>query len=155
ACGAGGRGVVLGRAAQDQERQAARQGGRRGQGDRAELRACEPPGLRLVLANGRRDRPPERPEQIGARLEPVFVQVVPGAPARPEDEVALEVRRVPQRRPQLRGGHAENSSRAIGSRIPASEESSANDWTEPSSAYRSTRSRLRAARRRTSIEPAS
>src|SRR5919199_1014248 len=43
----------------------------------------------------------ERREQVGPRLEAILVQVVAGAFARAQEEVALEVRRVADREPEL------------------------------------------------------
>jgi hypothetical protein len=50
-----------------------------------------------VFANGSGDQVSERPEQLGARLEAVLVEVVARAAARAQHEVALEVRVLAER----------------------------------------------------------
>ena len=71
-------------------------------GDRAELGPGEPHRVRLVLGDRRGDPLAERPEQLGPRLEAVLVEVVARAPARAEDEVALEVGVLAERRARAR-----------------------------------------------------
>ena len=75
------------------EREPARERGGRGEGHGAEYRRGEANGLRLALADGRRDPVAERAEEVGARLEAELVEVVARPLAGAEQEVALEVRR--------------------------------------------------------------
>src|SRR5438309_3036734 len=98
--------VALRLLADDQEREAGLEGRGGGKRDRAELRAGEAGGLRLVLADLAREALAERAQQLGARLEAVLVEVVRRAPAAAEDEVALEVRVLLEGRAQLAVGHA-------------------------------------------------
>ena len=97
------RGAVLLRLlAHDQERQAGRERRRRGERDRAELGPGEARRVGLVLATASRDPLAERAEQLGPRLEAVLVEVVARAAARAQDEVALEVRVLAERRGERR-----------------------------------------------------
>src|SRR3990172_4876386 len=84
--------VALRLLAHDQEGEPGleRRGG--GQRDRPELGACEERRVRLLLAGLRGDPLPERPQEVGAGLEAVLVEVVARAPAGAQNEVALEVR---------------------------------------------------------------
>src|SRR2546421_11525926 len=59
--------------ADDEERKAGFERGRRGKRDRPELGAGEPHGLRLVLADFFHDALAERAQQLGPRLEAVLV----------------------------------------------------------------------------------
>src|SRR5205085_5754212 len=61
----------------------------------------QPDGFRFVLGHDAREPLSERPEQLGTGLEAVLVEVVAGAPARAEDEVALEVGVLAQRGAEL------------------------------------------------------
>src|SRR5207237_3403577 len=83
--------------AHDQERKPARERGRRGERDGTELRAGNPDRLRRVLRDRRREPLAERTPRLGTRLEPVLVEVVARALPRAQDEVALEVRVLPER----------------------------------------------------------
>src|SRR5690348_4560117 len=111
-----------------------------------------------MLEDGRRDQRSERAEQVGAGLEAVLVEVVARAPARAQHEVALEVRVLAQRGAELVAIHpraATRSSRAGESSRSASGAPLPTVTNEPSSKYSSTRSRLRARRRRRKIGRAS
>src|SRR5829696_4735866 len=102
--------VVLRLLADDQERQprGERRGG--GEGNGAELGACEPRSGRFVLADDRGDSRADRLEELRLRLEAVLVEVVGGAAAGAEDEITLEEGVLAERRPQLVIGHARSSS---------------------------------------------
>ena len=129
------RAVRLGLAADDQERQAAGQRGRGRERDRAELRAGEPVASGSCSLTAARDRGAERAEQVGPRLEAVLVEVVPGAAARAQDEVALEVRRLAQGAAELAGRLTARRARGRSAAgALASGESSAKECIEPSSA---------------------
>jgi len=97
--------VALRVLADDQERSARCERGRSRESNGAELGPGEAGRLRLVLANGRGDQVTERPEQLGPSLEAVLVEVVPRAPARAQQEVALEVCVLAERRAELVAVH--------------------------------------------------
>src|SRR5688572_8439807 len=82
-----GRAVLLRLPAHDHEGEPPREGGRRGERDRAERRSGEAHGGRLELAHRGREPLAQRAEELGLRLEAVLVQVPAGAPARAEQEV--------------------------------------------------------------------
>ena len=97
--------VALRFLADDEERQARSERGCGRERDGAELGPGDPRRVGLVLAHLGRQTLTERAQQPGLSLEAVLVQVVARAPAAPEDEVALEVRVLLQRAPQLRVRH--------------------------------------------------
>ena len=76
-----------------------------GERDRAQLGAGETDRLGLRVANRVGDGLSERRQQLGPRLEAVLVEVVRRAPARAQDEIALEVGVLAQRRRQLGALH--------------------------------------------------
>src|ERR671935_528280 len=128
--------VALGLLAHDDEGEARGERRRGDKRDRAELRAGEERRVRLVLAHGVGDPPPERAQEVRPRLEAVLVQVVAGAAARAQDEVALEVRRLPERAGELRVAHvraARSASRPSASSRSDSGEPSGSETIEPSS----------------------
>src|SRR5919108_4077011 len=130
------RAVVLGFLADDDERETRRERRRRGERDGAELRAGEERRLRLVLAHRPGNPVAERSEQVGPGLEAILVEVVAGAATRPEDEVAFEVRVLPQRARELGVVHprtARSASRPSSSRRSESGEPSGSETIEPSS----------------------
>ena len=90
--------VLLRLLADDEERKAGLQRGSGGERDGAELRRGEPRRVGRVLRDGRGDPLAERREQVGTRLEAELVEVVPRALARAEQEVALEVGGLDERR---------------------------------------------------------
>src|SRR6266498_5269715 len=128
--------VVLRLLAHDQERQAGRERGRRDQGNCAQLGTGEPLGLGLELARRLCDASAEGAEQLGPGLEAILVEVVTRAASGAQDEVALEVGVLPQRRPQLAWLHqlraVASSSRAWPSKRSASAEPSVSETIEPS-----------------------
>src|SRR3954451_11018062 len=95
------RSVLLRLSAHDHEGQPGRQRGGGCERDRAELRSREQRRVIGVLAHNRGDALAQRAQQVRARLEPVLVEVVLRALARAEQEVALEVRRLAERLPEL------------------------------------------------------
>src|SRR5512146_1996043 len=128
--------VVLRGLADEQERQPAGQRGGGGQRDGAELRRGQAHGVRLVLGDDLRDPLAERLQQLRPGLEAVLVEVVLGAAARAEHEVALQERVLAD--PVAKGGvlHARtrsSTSCASGSSRSASGEPSASESIEPSS----------------------
>ena len=77
----------------------------------------------------------EGPKQARLGLEPVFVQVVPRAASRAQDEVPLEVGVLPDEPGQLCIGHplaAASALRASGRRRSPVEEPGSNETEEPS-----------------------
>ena len=94
--------VVLRLLADDQERNAGGERRGRGEGDGSQFRAGEPHRLRLVLGNRRSDVLAEGRQQVRLGLEAVLVEVVARAAAGSEDEVALEVRVLADRRAPAR-----------------------------------------------------
>jgi hypothetical protein len=100
------RAVVLRLLADDQEGEARRERGRGRQRDGAELRPRQPICVGLVFGDEIREPRAEGLEQVGARLEAVLVEVVRGAAAGAEDEVALEVSVLAYRLAELRRLHA-------------------------------------------------
>src|SRR6186997_1438087 len=135
--------VLLGFVADDQEREARGQGGRRGQDDRSQLGARNPHRFGLVLCDRRRDVLAEHGQEVRLGLEPVLVEVVARAPARTEEEVALEVGVLPDGCGELLPFHeraARSASYAGDSRRAASGEALSSVTIEPSAKYRSIRS---------------
>ena len=94
--------VVLRVPSHDQERQPRGQRACCGERDRAELRAGEPRGLRLVLGCGGGDPPAERREDVRPRLEPVLVQVVASTASPSAGGSRLRGRRARARRASAR-----------------------------------------------------
>src|SRR5207302_3200606 len=116
--------------------QTGRERRRSGQRDGPELRSGQPVCLGLDLEDLRRDPLADRAEQLRAGLEAVLVEVVARPAARAEHEVALEIRLLPERGPELFVGQeraASRTSRASGSRRSASGEPSVSETIEPSS----------------------
>jgi hypothetical protein len=142
--------VPLALAPDDQERPSGGERRGRGERDRSELGSCQTVGLGLDLVDGLGDQPPERAEDLGSRLKAVLVEVVRGPATGAQDEVAFQVGGLADRVDQLVAIQraAWRTSRASGSRRSASADPSTSETIEPSSKYRSARSRRRAARRR-------
>ena len=103
--------------------------------DRAELRTCQEARVGRMLGHLHSDQLAEWPEQLGARLEAVLVEVVPRALTGTQQEVALEVGVLAQRRAQLVPSHRHRCriSRASGRSRAASAEPFASETIEPSS----------------------
>ena len=97
--------VALRLLADDQKRQSGRERCRGRERDRAQLGAGESNRVGLRGANRIRERLSERRQQLGPRLEAVLVEVVGRAPARAQDEIALEIGVLAQRRRQLGALH--------------------------------------------------
>jgi hypothetical protein len=130
------RAVFLRLLADDQERSPGGQRGRNGERDCTELGAREERRLGLDLLDSGGDPRPELAKDLGTRLEAVLVEVVAGAPARTEDEVALEVGNLPDRLDQLavvQEPAAARTSRASGRIRSASAVPSTSDTIDPSS----------------------
>src|SRR3954452_592953 len=128
--------VLLRLLADDDEGQAGFERGRGSQGDGPELRAGEAGRVGRVLPYRRCDPLPERLQQVGTRLEAVFVEVVARSLSRPEQEVALEVRMLDERAGERVVAHdaaAPSTSRATGSSFSASGDPSTSETIEPSS----------------------
>src|SRR3989442_4780064 len=129
--------VLLWRLAPDHDWQTGgeRPGGRKR--DRPELRPREPRRVRLEFRDGSRDSLPECGEQVGPRLEAVFVEVVVGALARSKEEIAFEIGVFAQRELQLVVGQVPRAlpriSRASGSSRSAPGEPFVSESIEPSS----------------------
>src|SRR5262249_6265323 len=120
----------------DQEREARRERSGCCQSDRPELGSREPLRVGLDLRDGRRDPVAERLEELGSGLEAVLVEVVARALARAQEEVAFEVRVLPQRAAELVVRQRLAASRtpcASGSSCSASGEPSTSETIEPSS----------------------
>src|SRR6266508_1969814 len=98
--------VVLCRLAHDQEGKPRGERARRSERDGAELGPSEPNRLRLELLHCLLNALAERRQQVRPRLEAILVEGVPGASARPEDEIALEVGVLAERELQLVVGQA-------------------------------------------------
>src|SRR5436190_13779855 len=122
--------------ADDQEREARGEGSRGREWDGAELGAGKASCVRLDLLCGLCNRVAERPEQLGAGLEAVLVQIELRAPARAEAEIAFEVGDLPPGRNERLPLHypraVESSSRACASSRSAPAEPSASETIEPS-----------------------
>ena len=130
--------VLLRRLAHDEERQAGLERRRRRERDGAELGPGEARRVRSVLAHGRRDALAERAQQLGPRLEAVLVEVVAGALAGAQEEVALEICVLDERRGErsvaFTGARRRATSRARrAASFSASGEPSTNETIEPSS----------------------
>src|SRR4249919_3264022 len=129
--------VVLGLLADDQEREPRLERRGRRERDRTQFRAGDQLRVGRVLTDRCGKALPDRPEQVGPRLEAVLVEVVAGAPTRAEQEVALEVRVLPERAAELVVVHppraAFSAARASGSRRAASGAPLESDCIEPSS----------------------
>src|SRR6185436_18933244 len=76
------------------------------QRDGTQLRACDPRGRRLVVADPRGEAFAERPQQVGPRLEAVLVEVVARAAAAAKHEVTLEIGVLPERATEIVVSHA-------------------------------------------------
>jgi hypothetical protein len=127
--------VLLRRLAHDEERELRREGSSRRERDGTELRAGEPYGVRLVLADCDRDVLAERGEQVWPGLEAVLVEVVARPAPGAKDEITLEVGVLAQRRGEVVPLHdraARTASRANGSSRAAWGESPVTETMEPS-----------------------
>ena len=127
--------VALRLFADDEERQAAGERGRRSEGDRPELGPRESPRVRRGLADPGCYPLAQLAQEVGPRLEAVLVQVVPLAPARTQDEVSFEERVFAEQACELCVRHpraAASARRASGSSRSPSGEPGSSETIEPS-----------------------
>jgi hypothetical protein len=127
--------VALRLLADDEERKAPGEGGRRGQGDRTELGPGQAPRFGGRLGDACRDPLAELTEQVRPRLEPVLVQVVAGSPPLAQHEIPFEERVLAEEACELCVRHpraAASARRASGSSRSPSEEPDSSETIEPS-----------------------
>ena len=123
--------VFLRLTSDDDEGQFGRHRGRSGQCNRSESRTGESDRVRFDLARHLGQPFPEGAEEVGARLEPILVQVPGRAFARPEQEVSLEECVLHEEAPEL-VGHAVVASAAICSNRSSSGDPASSVTDEPS-----------------------
>src|SRR5579864_1389982 len=115
--------VLLRLLANDQEREPRLERRGRCERNRAELRRSEARRDRGVLDNLGGDPLAECAQEVGPRLEAVLVEVVPGAPARTQDEIALEIGVLEKRGAKLLVRHARAAASAARAIVSASTDS--------------------------------
>src|SRR5439155_9014105 len=130
--------------AHDQERKSRRQRPRCSERDRSELGPRETHSVGLELVRRLRDALAQCGEDLRPRLETVLVEVMARVLSRAQDEVTLEIGVLAQSEPELLVGQGpvlRSSSRAIGISRSAPGEPLVRESMDPSSKYRSARSR--------------